>query len=105
MKQEKIGKYIHVLKAIKELLDSKRYARITDIAKLLGTNKGRISEIVKKFVESEIVAKENGSFITITDKGYKILKESEHNNMHSGLLCDIKIMTSLGKLNCGKCIL
>ena len=62
------------LEQILILLESKGYARSTDIAEALGFTKPSVSVAMKKLRENGYISMEKGGLISLTDKGYPIAR-------------------------------
>jgi Mn-dependent DtxR family transcriptional regulator len=62
------------LEQILVLLESKGYARSTDIAESLGYTKPSVSVAMKKLRENGYISMEKGGLISLTDKGYPIAR-------------------------------
>lgn len=62
------------LEQILILLESKGYARSTDIAEALGYTKPSVSVAMKKLRENGYISMEKGGLISLTDKGYPIAR-------------------------------
>ena len=61
-------------KEILVLLESKGYARSTDIAEGLGVTKPSVSVAMKKLRENGYISMEKSGLISLTDKGYPIAR-------------------------------
>ncbi|MBR6443540.1 MAG: metal-dependent transcriptional regulator [Clostridia bacterium] len=62
------------LEEILVLLESKGYARSTDIAEGLGVTKPSVSVAMKKLRENGYISMEKSGLISLTDKGYPIAR-------------------------------
>lgn len=62
------------LEQILILLESKGYARSTDIAEALGYSKPSVSIAMKKLRENGYISMEKGGLISLTDKGEPIAR-------------------------------
>ena len=62
------------LEQILILLETKGYARSTDIADALGYTKPSVSVAMKKLRENGYISMEKGGLISLTDKGYAIAR-------------------------------
>ena len=62
------------LEQILILLESKGYARSTDIADALGYTKPSVSVAMKKLRENGYISMEKGGLISLTDKGFSIAR-------------------------------
>ncbi len=64
------------LEQILMLLESKGYARSTDIAEALGVTKPSVSVAMKKLRENGYISMEKGGLISLTDKGFAIARRT-----------------------------
>ena len=64
------------LEQILILLETKGYARSTDIAESLGVTKPSVSVAMKKLREGGYISMEKGGLISLTDKGYPIARRT-----------------------------
>ena len=62
------------LEQILILLETKGYARSTDIAEALGFTKPSVSVAMKKLRENGYISMEKGGLISLTDKGFPIAR-------------------------------
>ncbi len=63
------------LRAVYELVEKKKYARITDIAKQLKVKPPSVTEMIKKLREEGLVDFEKYSAVTLTLEGEKLAKK------------------------------
>jgi DtxR family transcriptional regulator, Mn-dependent transcriptional regulator len=67
----------HHLMSIHELRQQAGYARVSDIAKHLKITKGSVSTAMKHLKERGYVQEEHNKFLELTDKGLKVVQETE----------------------------
>ena len=67
----------HHLMAVHELRQQHGYARVSDIAQHLKITKGSVSSAMKQLKEREYVQEDHNKFLELTDKGLKVVQETE----------------------------
>ena len=67
----------HHLMAVHELRRRHGYARVSDIAQHLKITKGSVSSAMKQLKEREYVKEDHNKFLELTDKGLKVVQETE----------------------------
>ena len=67
---------VHYLLAIHKLKEERGYARVTDVADVLGLTKGSVSTAINNLKKKELVIEEdNCKFVILSDKGHKEVHE------------------------------
>ncbi|PIR24681.1 MAG: hypothetical protein COX62_03080 [Deltaproteobacteria bacterium CG_4_10_14_0_2_um_filter_43_8] len=70
----------HYLMTISELIDDQGYARVTDIARLLGITRGSCSISLKPLKKRGLVLEDHNKFLLLSDEGKRMAKLIEKND-------------------------
>lgn len=70
----------HYLMTISELIDEHGYARVTDIARLLGITRGSCSISLKPLKKRGLVLEDHNKFLQLSDEGKRMAKLIEKND-------------------------